>query len=364
MEIKIETPFATDSDNTDNDDQSYIFCITPEQLISSSSHLQLFYIEVLAEGLLQMLSDEDSRISLTAFDESSFVPGLVEELPLSKIKPFRLAIRPSNSEIEQLAISIREKGLLQPILVRPIENGYFEVITGNRRFNACKLLHWKKILCHIVDLDDKSAYEVSLIENIQRKSMDPVEEALAFKKYVQDYGWASLKDLAKNIGKSSSYVSKRIALLELPQDVLEKVRTKEISPTTAEELLRLDSADDQSELATLVSRRHLSMRKAREMIKDAREICFTENSKLTQNDTSASREQFERALDKAALSLQISLSRLGSIIESTADNWIIHEILLQHKAMLHSQIDLLLKEKRKSRNHRIKDSLFLMASSI
>ena len=72
----------------------------------------------------------------------------------------------------------------------------FEVVVGMRRYNACKCLGWKKSLCHIVELDDKEAFEFALTENIQRKTIDPLEEAHAFKAYVQDFGWGGISELS------------------------------------------------------------------------------------------------------------------------------------------------------------------------
>ncbi|MGA9150979.1 MAG: ParB/RepB/Spo0J family partition protein [Candidatus Nitrosopolaris sp.] len=108
-------------------------------------------------------------------------------------------IRHNVPDTEELAKSIQQKGLLQPILVRTLD-GYFEIVAGNRRFCACKALGWKKIACHIIELVDKQAFEVSLVENIQRKTISPLDEANAFKAYVSDFGWGGVSDLASKIG--------------------------------------------------------------------------------------------------------------------------------------------------------------------
>ena len=93
--------------------------------------------------------------------------------------PFPL--RDDLSEIDALASSIKQKGLLQPILVRTKE--LYEIVAGNRRYQACKSLGWRRIACHIADLNDKDAFEISLIENVQRKTLTALEEAHAFKRY-------------------------------------------------------------------------------------------------------------------------------------------------------------------------------------
>ena len=106
--------------------------------------------------------------------------GLVEDIHISKIRHGK-GIR-NESEVEdfrELTLSIEHVGLLNPILVRMVE-GYFEIVAGNRRFQACKTLGWKKIACQIVELDNKQAFEISLIENIHRKTLSPLEEGGSF----------------------------------------------------------------------------------------------------------------------------------------------------------------------------------------
>src|SRR5919202_6521046 len=133
------------------------------------------------------------------FSSSPLILGVIEDIDLSRIKrsPF-LSRNISDATSIGLAQSIKEKGLLQPILVR-IKESYFEIVSGNRRYHACKSLRWRKIICHVLELDDKDAFEISLIENIQRKTLDPKEEAQAFKSYIMDHGWGGISHLAAKI---------------------------------------------------------------------------------------------------------------------------------------------------------------------
>src|SRR5579862_5051743 len=104
------------------------------------------------------------------------------------IRPSNKQLRGDLGDLEDICSSIKQNGLLQPIIVRPIAN-YFEVVAGNRRLAACKQLHFSNVLCHVKDISDKEAYEISITENIQRKTLDAVEEAKAFKRYVDEYGY-------------------------------------------------------------------------------------------------------------------------------------------------------------------------------
>jgi len=148
--------------------------------------------------------------------------GDVENLNINDIKlpTFRFRVV-EHIEIKKMADSIRQHGLIQPIVVRPKQDGFFEIVAGCTRFSACKLLHWRKVPCHIIHLNEIQTFEVTLVENIHRKSILPLDEAKAFKKYVFDNGWGSISELASKIGKSSSYITKRMALLDLSSDVQE-----------------------------------------------------------------------------------------------------------------------------------------------
>ena len=172
--------------------------------------------------------------------------SMVEErLPLHIIKPAQVQTRiyaslsQQQESINELSGSIKKHGLLQPIIVRPINRG-FEIVAGHRRFQACKILRWKSIPAMVKDVSDKDAFELQLVENIQRKTLDPIEEAQAFKLYVRDYGWGGITYLAETIMKSEQYVSSRIQLLKLPQNVIDKVKSSELKVSHAFELLGLE----------------------------------------------------------------------------------------------------------------------------
>ncbi len=170
-----------------------------------------------------------------------FDTSIVEQIEMKMIRPSQFSIRDKfndHQEIESLITSIKEHGLLQAILIRPYQNS-FEIVAGHRRFHACKSLRWRHIPCKIRELSDKQAFEIQITENIQRKSMNSLEEAEAFRKYVQDLGWGGVTELSRKIGKSEEYVSHRIQLLKLPQDIKEKIMLNKLSISQALELTNL-----------------------------------------------------------------------------------------------------------------------------
>ena len=199
-------------------------------------------------------------------DNSELVPGVIQDVSIFHIKSSSFCRSNKDDNLTDLSKSIQQKGLLQPILVR-VKGEHLEIVSGNRRYNACRLLGWRKIMCYIVELNDRDAFEVSLIENIQRKSLNPIEEAEAFKKYVTDFGWGGISDLAIKIGKSASYVTKRIGLLDLPANVIDSILNSDIPISIAEEISSIKGNTMQKELAGMILDKHLSLRKTRMYIK-------------------------------------------------------------------------------------------------
>ena len=279
---------------------------------------------------------------------SNSINGLLDNIDISKIKPFRYSYRRNiNEELHELCYSIKEKGLLHPIIVRMVEEGGgYEIVAGTRRYNACKMLGWRKILSHIVELDDKDAFEVSLIENIHSKNLNPIEEGRAFKAYVTNYGWGGISDLAARLGKSIGYVDRRIRYLDLPADVVESLSAGSLSISIGDELLPLKEKVQQSMLAELIKKRKLSFRQVRQLKTEMKNSdnpfdVLDFQTKLIDIDTKT-----QKAFDKAIIAIRVAMNKLASVIEDV-DNWTVYEMLLQHKNMLHNQIDILLKEKKK-----------------
>jgi ParB family transcriptional regulator, chromosome partitioning protein len=284
-----------------------------------------------------------------SLSSSNLIAGLIEDVDIYKIKRPPEYYYSRSSNIDELANSIKLKGLLQPIVVRTKPEGYFEIVAGNRRLEACKTLGWRKIVCHIIELDDKQAFEISLMENIQRKTLSPIEEAYAFRSYVKDLGRGGISDLAAKIGKSVSYVDKRIKLLELPPEVIESVSNSMISASVAEELCFIADSKRQQEFAKIAACGKMSSRQTRNLIKEFKEECLDYNSSQSVATMAEMYERGQRSLDKSITALKIAMNKIASIIEQVEEDWIIYEILMQHKSMLNSQIDILIKEKKKLR---------------
>lgn len=168
--------------------------------------------------------------------------------------------------LEELASSIKENGLLQPILVREYGEGRYQIIAGERRFRASKLAEIDEIPAIILDRDDRKVAEISLIENIQREDLNPIEEALAFKSLAEEYGLTQ-EELAEKVGKSRSAIANSTRLLDLPTDVLEMVANGDISAGHGRTLLGVKERENMLLLANKVVEYDLSVRQLEEEVK-------------------------------------------------------------------------------------------------
>ena len=300
--------------------------------------------------------------------------GIFTNLHVNEIRRSRNALRQSDQvSLSELSLSIKNVGLLEPIIVRSLQSDY-EIISGGRRYEACKLLGMIRITCHIIDVDDKEAYEISLIENLQQKSMNPLEEASAFKKYVHTFGWGGESDLARQIGKSQEYVSRRIRLLELPPSAQQKILNKEVNTSLAQELYTLDEEQIEKVIEDVAANRY-SNKEAREMIRTMRRNPdFT--SKLTRPKeryglsttlvTSYSRaemeedakERAEYLFKKCVISTRIALKGFDSVLNDIEEEsneekltrdyfWAAKELVMQYRIMLHGMVDSIIKNQKK-----------------
>lgn len=142
-------------------------------------------------------------------------------------------------EIDSLAASIKSDGLLQPPTVRPIGNGFFEIVAGERRVRACKSLGWPEIPCMVRELTDEQAAALMLAENVMRVDINPIEEANAYRSRMSKFGW-TVKQTAENVNLPLKRVKDRLQLLELHPDVQKLIQTKQLGVTYGESMAGLD----------------------------------------------------------------------------------------------------------------------------
>ena len=192
----------------------------------------------------------------------------ISMLSLSQIDPKSDQPRKNfdKEALEELSASIAENGLLQPIIVREYLGGRYQIIAGERRFRASKMAGLSEVPVIIMDKDDRKAAEIALIENIQREDLNPVEEAMAFKSLMEEYGLTQ-EEMSEKIGKSRSAIANTVRLLDLPKEILEMVAKGEISQGHGRTLLGVNQKENMILLANRVVEFDLSVRQLEEAVK-------------------------------------------------------------------------------------------------
>jgi ParB family transcriptional regulator, chromosome partitioning protein len=190
----------------------------------------------------------------------------VINLPLTQVKinKYQPRVECSQGKLEELINSIREKGIIQPVLVRRTIDGY-ELIAGERRLRAAKSLNLDSIPAIVKDVSDLDMLEISLIENIQREGLNAIEEANAFERFISEFGFTQDK-IAQVLSKDKSTISNTIRLLSLPKKIQDQVSKSVISAGHAKALLSLSTENEQFRVCNLIINKGLSVREAEKLV--------------------------------------------------------------------------------------------------
>ncbi len=194
--------------------------------------------KALGKGLMALLDDNVKEEVLNKSAAKDEISERTLELPLAKLKPNEDQPRKIFDDIHELKESIREKGIIQPIAVRKMDDHY-QIIAGERRFRAAKELKLKNVPVVILNTSEQETLEIALIENIQRKNLNPVEEGNGYKMLIERFNLTQ-EEVAKRVGKERSTVTNMMRLLNLPQKILDDVSRGTLSAGHAKVLLSLD----------------------------------------------------------------------------------------------------------------------------
>jgi ParB/RepB/Spo0J family partition protein len=171
--------------------------------------------------------------------------------------------------LNELAASIREHGVLQPILVRPLGSNRFQIVAGERRWRASRLAGLETIPALIEDIDDDTALEIAIIENLQREDLSPLDEAAMYDRMVREHGY-SIRKLADKLGKDKGYLENRLRLADAPPEIRELVSLRKDSLSHAYELMKVEDPKKRRRLAEQVARGELTLIKLRDKIEGRR----------------------------------------------------------------------------------------------
>ncbi len=214
----------------------------------------------LGKGLGALLGD---------FSEEPMEQSAYRTLPIYKIEPNPGQPRHEfdEEELQALADSISVHGVIQPLTVREMPNGYYQIIAGERRWRAARLANLSDIPVVVIEADDKKAMELALIENLQRQDLNPVEEALGYQSLIDEYGLTQ-EETAARVGKSRPAVANSLRLLGLTEEVLELLKNGQITAGHARAILSLKSEKKQLEAAKKIIALALSVRQAETLCKN------------------------------------------------------------------------------------------------
>lgn len=249
-----------------------------------------------------------------------------EHLPISLLHSSKFQPRKHFDEesLKELAISIEKSGIIQPIVVRKVshKDGY-EIIAGERRWRASKIANLSSVPVIIKDLSDKACLEISIIENIQRQDINPIEEGEAYKRLIDEFSYTH-EELASALGKSRSHISNMIRMLSLSDSVKVMINEKKLSMGHARTLINIENPEDIAE--TIVSQ-GLSVRQTEKLIKDLHE----NNNQISQ--------QYAKNQDIAVIEREISF-QLGLSVK-ISDNNSKGKVVIQYNNL--NELDLILK---------------------
>lgn len=211
----------------------------------------------LGKGLSALIPERVLNVS----KDDSVAHLSIEDIDENSLQP---RSRYDEDKLSELMQSIKDKGILQPILVRP-KNSRFEIVAGERRFRAAKALKLKQVPVIVKEVNDQEALVLALVENIQRQELNPIEEALAFRKLINEFNYTQ-DSVAQSVGKDRSTISNLIRLLKLPDEIQKSITDGKMSMGQARCLLGVDNLQEQKKLFELALKKQLSVRELESIV--------------------------------------------------------------------------------------------------
>lgn len=237
----------------------------------------------------------------TLFSDNTNEIQIKKTLRLAEIEPNREQPRKSFSDeaIAALADSIREHGMIQPILVRPISSGGYQIVAGERRWRAARMLGLDEVPVNIRELSDSEAMQIALIENLQRENLNPIEEALGYRELIENFGMTQDK-VAKMVGRSRSSIANAVRMLSLPERVIKMLENGELSSGHGKALLGFENEELLIAIAIKAADGGLTVRQVERAAQKSLEESETDNTRS------------DKRIDNYFIEMELSLNeRLG-----------------------------------------------------
>ncbi len=252
-------------------------------------------------------------------DNGNADQGGANSLRMSDIEPNRDQPRRhfDDAAIAELADSIRQHGLIQPIIVRPLGAGY-QIVAGERRWRACRMLGMSEIPAIIREFTDPETAQIALIENIQREDLNPIEEASAFRSLMDEYNMTQ-EELSKAVGRSRSAIANSVRLLNLPEEIIEMLRKRELSAGQAKALSAAETEEEMIAIAKDASAGRITVRGIEKLL--SKRSASSEKDDIPENNKNPDKEQRRNMnfLTEMQLSLENHLQRKVKISSSDGE---------------------------------------------
>ncbi len=228
--------------------------------------------QAMGRGLSALLKDPSNDINTAQDKNADKIVGNVIDLPLSSIEmnPFQPRTSFNEEQLKELASSIKELGVIQPITVRKMGFGKYELVSGERRCRASKILGLEVIPAYVRIANDQESLEMALVENIQRQDLDPIEIALSYQRLIDEIDLTQ-EQMSERVGKSRSAIANYLRLLKLDPIIQTGMRDKFISMGHGRALINVDDLDQQLEMYQKIIADNLSVRETESLVKDSKE---------------------------------------------------------------------------------------------
>ncbi len=237
-------------------------------------------------------------------------------LPIAKIEPRADQPREVFDEerLEELADSIREHGLLQPLTVRKLDGGFYQIVAGERRWRAARMAGLTEVPVYIIEADDQKASVLALVENLQREDLNPVEEAKGYRTLMSEYGLTQ-EQAAAAVGKSRPVIANAVRLLTLPESILDMISSGKLSMSQGRALLELKSDEDRLAAAQVMIEKDLNVRQAAALIERMKKTPAATRSRVSSDGVDYVAVAEKQLSDALGRGVKISYGRKKGKIE-------------------------------------------------
>lgn len=224
--------------------------------------------QALGRGLSALLNDPDKEVKSVEDKGADKLVGSIVELDLEQIEvnPFQPRSSFNEEQLEELASSIRELGVIQPITVRKVERNQYQLVSGERRYRASKIAGLKRIPAYIRIANDQEALEMALVENIQRQDLDPIEISLSYQRLIEEINLTQ-EEMSIRVGKKRSTITNYLRLLKLDPIIQTGMRDGFISMGHGRALVNIDEAKDQIKIYQQIIKERLSVRATEDLVR-------------------------------------------------------------------------------------------------